>query len=639
MRKRIGIVSAGWNEGYQQHILKGITDACTLYDYNTLSFTSSNVDFVEHTDQCAYNVFNLLTPESIDGMILVVNTIYYPNVIEGILEQVARMNIPVVCVDAEREGMMSVGTDNYASTRLMIEHLFEQDSRSRFACVTGVPYNPESETRVKAFKDVVTEHLGGYEDDYIFTGFFQHEHGVMAADHWHNSGKPYPDAVFCCNDKMAVGFIQRSLELGYRVPEDVKVVGYDNADTGQYFTIPVSSLESPLEDIGQKAVEMLDDYFNGTKRDNNRKELVMGIPHFRESSGCIENVSKEAYKNLYNSAIRQMWNDNDSLYMANMMIENFSFISSAEDFLPRLQKIVKGIPCDEFHLCFTKEQMQAMGDGYDWEEGEELRYMLQGYPSHMYLFMHYEYGQFYDPQIFETRKILPTLHLDKDKRVDHVIFPLHFAWKTHGYCVVGNYNHAAYRGAFQTWCEMLSYAVNNIYLRHELNLKTARLEYLHERDAMTETYNRLGFRTHSQLMLQECIESGHQMMVLFADMDGMKGINDTFGHDEGDIAICAFSRILKQTCTHGEIVARFGGDEMVVLGIHYTPEMVEDFVARFQKGLDAFNAEKEQYDLKISLGYELFTPNPGTNIEDFIKSADEKMYQVKKSRKSNRVLY
>ncbi len=631
MRKKIGIVSAGWNEKYQHSILKGITAASERFDFDTLSFTSSNVDFAEYIDQQAYNIFNLLTKESVDGIILVVNTIYYQQVIQDILHQVAGMDIPTVCVDSEHTGMMTVGTDNYASTRIMVEHLFADDTRKRFACVTGVPYNPESETRVKAFRDVVTEHFGNCPEEYIYTGYFQYEHGVEAADYWHRSGMEYPDAVFCCNDKMAVGFMQRSRELGYRIPEDVKVVGYDNTDLGQDYDIPLSSLGCPLEALGEKAVEMLHSAF--TDSNVKQKELIMGIPYFRESSGEMETVSKEEYKKLYHISARQNRMDNDSLFLANLMIENFSFITSADDFLPRLQNIIRRIPFGEFYLCFTKEQMQSMGTHYDWEEQEPLRYMLEGYPSHMCMAMHYENGTFYEPQVFETRKILPTLQKPKDPRVDYVILPLHFAWKTHGYCVLGNYNDMAYRGSFQTWCELLSYAVNNIYLRHDLDQKTKRLEYLYERDSLTEAYNRHGFRQHAQPLLQECIDAKSDMMVLFADMDDMKYINDTYGHDQGDTAIRAFSRVLHDTCKHGEIVSRFGGDEMVVLGIHYTSEMAADFADRFQKGLDAYNGEGNLYDLKVSVGYELFTPDATTNLEDCTKAADEKMYSVKRSRK------
>uniref|UniRef100_UPI004056EB9D diguanylate cyclase domain-containing protein n=1 Tax=Acetatifactor sp. TaxID=1872090 RepID=UPI004056EB9D len=633
MRKRIGIVSAGWNEEYQQNILKGITDACEHYNFDTLSFTSSNIDFVEYIDQCAYNIFNLLTAESIDGIILVINTIYYQDVIQSIVNQVTQMNIPAVCVDSEHPGMIMVGTDNYASTRIMVEHLFTIDERQRFACITGVPYNPESEIRVQAFKDVITERLGSYEENYIYTGYFQYEHGVEAADFWHDSNLAYPDAVFCCNDRMAVGFMDRSRELGYRIPEDVRVVGYDNSYLGQDYSIPLSSMACPLVEVGYKSVEMLHQAFSNPDS-HSTKELVMGIPHFRESSGVTENVSREEYINLYNSAVRQNREDNDSLFLANMMVENFSFVSSADDFLPRLQSIIQRIPCDEFYMCFTKEQMQSMGDNYDWEEGEPLRYMLAGYPSHMYLIMHYEYGNFCEPQIFETRKILPIFSQPKDKRVDYVLFPLCFAWKNHGYCVLGNYNNMAYRGAFQTWCELLSYAVSTIYLRHDLAQKTRQLEYLYERDSMTETYNRLGFKKHGQKMLEECIANGSQMMVLFADMDGMKAINDQYGHDEGDVAICAFSNILKANCLHGEIVSRFGGDEMVVLGTHYSQDMAEDFVTRFQKGLDHFNTGNSRYQLRVSVGYELLAPDETTDIENCVKQADIKMYVEKRRRKN-----
>lgn len=636
MKKRIGIVSTGWNDEYQRKLLEGITGACSHYNIDTLSFTSINIDFTtEAQNRCAYNIFNLIDNEYLDGLILAINTIYYKDVIENILQKAAQMNIPIVCLDHEYDNMMSVGTDNYTSARIMVEHLLDIDERKRYACIAGVTFNPESEARVQAFKDIMLERFGSYDDDYIYyQGNFQYDGGRDAAEHWYHSEKGMPDAVFCCNDKMAIGFMEKCQAYGYRIPEDIKIVGFDNSMWGQIIDIPMSSMQCPLNEIGQKAVEMLNAVFEG--KEPTRKERIPGIPLFRKSSDASAEFTIDEYRNLYRASAIQTRNENESLFVANLMIERFSFCNSIDEFLHCLEDIVHRIACDEFYLCFTKEQMLSMGESFPITEDKHFGYMLEGYSSYMYMLVHYECGTFFEPQIFKTEKILPIFETPKDNQVNYIIIPLYFMGETHGYCVIGNCNNAAYTGSFQTWTTLLSYAVNSVYLRHNIQQTANKLEFLHERDSMTETYNRLGFKKHAKKMLETCIQNKGQMMILFADMDGMKIINDTYGHDEGDLAICSFSNCLKKTCTHGEIISRFGGDEMVVLGIEYSQELADDFANRFQAEIDHWNTGNKPYNLSVSVGYIVFSPNEDTDIEEYINEADEKMYDVKRTRKKSR---
>jgi len=628
MRKKIGILSTGWNDEYQMKLIHSITSASAQYGFDTLSFASCNIDFsVKAQNLCSHNIFNLLSDECVDAVILIPNSILYEDIIQSIMTRAEQLTVPVICIDYEHESLMSIGTDNYSSARILVEHLFEGKVPKHPACITGISFNPESRARVQAFKDVVTEHLGGYDEAYIYPGDFQNATGQAAARHWHASGQEYPDAVFCCNDLMAIGFLEISQELGYRVPEDVRVVGFDNSDWGRTLHTPLSSMQCSIEHLGNKAVEILSDIFSG--KTPKQHEKLVGTPFFRKSSS----VSDTSAEHTDSPSPWVPYQSNlSTLFLANLMIEEFSFCNSLNDFMVTLQGIVVKFPCEEFYLCFTKDQMDSMGITFN-EESERCGFMLEGYSSHMYMLIHYENKTFYPPQIFETKKILPVLETERSKRTDYVLLPLYYMGKTHGYCVLGNCQESAYTGAFQTLTSLLSYGVNSVYLKYELEEKAKTLEFLHERDSMTETYNRLGFKKHSQKMLQECVELGEQMMVLFADMDGMKAINDQLGHEEGDNAICAFSNLLKQNCIHGEIVSRFGGDEMLVFGIGYSDELAKDFIKRLQTALDLYNSSHPLFSLRVSMGYEIFTPDNTTNLDECINIADAKMYSEKSERK------
>lgn len=632
MRARIGIVSAGWNDEYQRKVITGITEVCKEYDYDTLSFTSSNLDYsAEIHNRCAYNIYNLLNEKHMDALILIINTIYYEEVIEAILNKAGEMKIPVVCIDLEHDGMFCVGTDNYNSAKIMVEHLLADEKRSRFACLTGVASNPENISRVQAFKDSVTAKKGGFLEHYIYQGNFQIQCGIDAADFWHNSEEEYPDAIFCANDVSARGFLDRSLELGYRVPEDVKIVAFDNTFNGQYARVPLSSLASPLEEIGQEAVRMIHAIKMGEKVE--RKKLIAGTPFFRESSGHNSANYEQNYKQIYEQAAKKTKVDEHYLFYANLMTDRFSLCNSFEDLLEALKMFIEELNCSGFYLCFTKEQMTSLVDDLTLVRDEKVGYMLEGYSDYMYMPMFYEDGIFLEPQVFETQKILPVLENEKNERMDYVFFPLYFKGKTHGYCAVANCNSVVYGCSFQTWLATLSYAVNNIFLHQELDKKAKELEILHERDAMTGAYNRLGFSKHSARLMKVCIDKGCEMMVLFADMDDMKYINDQFGHEEGDRAICAFCSALKKSCKEGEIVARFGGDEMVVLAGDYSEQKAIDFATRFQEELDHFNKENTLYELRVSIGYDVFSPDAETNLDKCLDSADANMYQEKYRRK------
>ncbi len=636
MRKRIGIISAGWNDEYQRRILTGITTASKKYDYDTISITSNNIDYTsEVQNRCAYNIYNLINEKSLDGIILILNPIYYPEVISAILRRTEEMRIPAVSVDMEYEDLMCVGTDNYQSARVMVEHLLEDESRTRFACLTGVSFNPESEARLQAFKDAVSEKRGGYKEEYIYPGNFQGDCGVAAANYWYNLGEAYPDAVFCANDTSARGFLDRSLELGYRVPEDVKIVAFDNTFNGRYARVPLSSMGTPLEELGEKAVEMLEQRFNGIEV--KEKALIPGVPYFRESSGCNSVLPLQDYRELYENTTMKTKIDERYLFWANLMTDQFSFCNTFDELLDCLKNFIERLKCEGFYLCFTQEHMASMVDNPEikvHKKSQRVGYMLEGYSPYMYMPIVYEDGEFLEPEIFETEDILIGLDKRRKERMDYVVFPLCFMGKTHGYCAIVNFNDMAYSVAFQTWLAFFGYGVNAFLMRQEINRKARELEYLHERDSMTGVYNRLGFARHSVEMMKRCIEHDASMMILFADMDDMKYINDRFGHDEGDKAIRAFSDVLKKLCDNGEIVSRFGGDEMVVFGIDYTEEMAIDFTRRLQLELDKYNAESGAvYELRVSTGFYVQKPDADTSMDKCINNADANMYQEKYRRK------
>ncbi|MHB8091326.1 MAG: diguanylate cyclase [Syntrophales bacterium] len=154
-------------------------------------------------------------------------------------------------------------------------------------------------------------------------------------------------------------------------------------------------------------------------------------------------------------------------------------------------------------------------------------------------------------------------------------------------------------------------------------------------DQLTGLHNRRGFLSLAgqQLKLAERNKCG--LLLFFADLDGLKLINDKLGHEQGDNALIEAATVFKETFRTSDILARLGGDEYAVLAVDLTEENSQIFTARLQSLIDARNnLENRRYRLSISLGYSFYNPESPCILEELMASADKLMYERKQNKKS-----
>jgi diguanylate cyclase (GGDEF)-like protein/PAS domain S-box-containing protein len=156
-------------------------------------------------------------------------------------------------------------------------------------------------------------------------------------------------------------------------------------------------------------------------------------------------------------------------------------------------------------------------------------------------------------------------------------------------------------------------------------------------DELTGLHNRRGFLALSQQQLRLAGRTGKAMELFFIDLDGMKQINDTLGHQEGDQALIEVSAILRQTFRKSDIIGRMGGDEFAVLAIDAADENGETLKTRLNSILDDYNrTETRRYHLSLSMGAAPFDPRNPASLDDLLVRADNLMYQDKKDKKHRR---
>ncbi|MDD3847158.1 MAG: PAS domain S-box protein [Syntrophorhabdaceae bacterium] len=152
-------------------------------------------------------------------------------------------------------------------------------------------------------------------------------------------------------------------------------------------------------------------------------------------------------------------------------------------------------------------------------------------------------------------------------------------------------------------------------------------------DELTGLYNRRGFITLSGKQLKIAERTKKDMLLFFADLDRMKEINDTLGHQAGDMALVEVAAIFKEVFRESDIIGRMGGDEFAILTIDTTDEAREVLTDRLQKTLDNYNRpEGRNYTLSLSIGIARYDPERPCSLDELMTQADTLMYVEKRNK-------
>jgi diguanylate cyclase (GGDEF)-like protein/PAS domain S-box-containing protein len=158
-----------------------------------------------------------------------------------------------------------------------------------------------------------------------------------------------------------------------------------------------------------------------------------------------------------------------------------------------------------------------------------------------------------------------------------------------------------------------------------------RLRAMSIMDDLTGLYNRRGFLTLFQQQVKVADRTKKNMLLFFADLDKMKQINDTLGHQEGDKALIEIATILKEVFRESDIIGRMGGDEFAILVLDTTDETKEVLLKRLLNYLDDYNRSRS-YTLSLSIGIAPYDPKKPLSLDDLMAQADTLMYEEKRNK-------
>lgn len=154
-------------------------------------------------------------------------------------------------------------------------------------------------------------------------------------------------------------------------------------------------------------------------------------------------------------------------------------------------------------------------------------------------------------------------------------------------------------------------------------------------DELTGIYNRKGFYTLASHLLKLAKRNRQGMFLLYADLDDLKEINDTYGHKEGDLLISETAKLLCRSYRESDVIARIGGDEFVVFPVGTSGDSAERISDRLEKAIASYNEQNgENHRISLSWGIAFFKPESLHRVDDLLEEADNAMYCMKKGKKA-----
>lgn len=162
-----------------------------------------------------------------------------------------------------------------------------------------------------------------------------------------------------------------------------------------------------------------------------------------------------------------------------------------------------------------------------------------------------------------------------------------------------------------------------------------KLDYLSNHDALTGLLNRHALYIQLEYLIKDAKRHQAPFALFYIDLDNFKAVNDTLGHEEGDILLVKFAKLLQSHARTNDLIARIGGDEFILI---YTDIDKQKTHTLAKKLLESINSEiaahyKEQ-NLSASIGVSCY-PKDATTTRELLKSADGAMYAVKNSGKNS----
>ncbi len=575
--------------------------------FGICSVTSSNPLHVNGMK----SILTLPDVHDYDGVIISYDTLVHEQMAKDLVENLlADMEAPpVVSIRAAIPGFYNIIPDNRNLMYKIAKHVISKCKTSDIGFVTGMDELEDSYERREGFEQAMEEAGYTVSEDLVFHGDYWIRLGSQMADFFIKKDGTLPEAIICSNDYEAIALSNELIMRGYRIPEDTMISGVDNTVESVEHVPSITTTEISNKTLVDAALRVIEGVRAGKKPDLNT--YIPGNLILRESTGDLH-VERDVFRALclQNVTSSESMDDGRDFVVINALFEGAL----------TKQELIK-VTLDQLRMV---ESIQSL---YLVRYAEDSR-LLVGYYSNK--------GEDNIGDIsFPTDKLLPD-GMENDSEGTRIYLPITYKNEAYGYAllVVDTDIQNFINFKIEYILTQVAQNINKLELYSKLS-GVADIMTLYIQDPLTGINNRRGFEKRISEMFDKEGNRLKDLSIVSIDMDELKYINDTFGHNSGDEAIKETAKCIESALKPGEFVARMGGDEFAVVLVVTDQVRAGKFIRDVRKNIrDVNNTGKFPFELSASIG--TCEINDWHSLTDSMKKADKAMYLEKKAKKKNR---
>ena len=423
---------------------------------------------------------------------------------------------------------------------------------------------------------------------------------------------------------MAIALMTELKERGLRIPEDIAVSGFDGSIEGQEYLPHITSATRERKEIAFKCIQLLKDLSDEKEISTNLH--IVPTPIFTHSCGCHPLDYKQETENI-NSVYAMNRTFTYNLYDAESSILKLNKVTDLDGLIKVFEEESSNFgDFNAFFLMLHIDPHGRLSSESDYTDPSGK------FAPKIWIDKNNEYDC--SPLTFDFSSMVPKSKSNKPHSI--YIMSVHCSERMFGYAAIEMSGKDVFNEFYNVWLLNIATTLETLMKNDKIQKLIDSLEELSINDVLTGMLNRRGFDDKSREAIL-AIEGKRTVCTMVIDMDGLKHINDDYGHIEGDRAIKGAAEIITRCCDSGEIAGRAGGDEFYI----FAPEYSEEKLARFTESLnllcESYNGySKKPYSVELSCGAYLVEIDSTGRLEDFLKISDDRMYEQKKAKRAKK---
>lgn len=602
---KIGVFIGDICESYQQVIIEELEKYSkeknvTIHIFGSFVIPGKNILHAEGEKSIIY----LPMLNMFDGIICAGDTMNHFGMEQELVHYLKEnAPCPVISLRSEEDAFYNILIDNESAMYEMTRHYLDKGMKE-ICFVTGRMDMLDAKERLAGYRKAMREANLEIAHEDIFYGTYWTDKSKDIVDVFFDKRKKSPEVVICSNDYMALGVCEELKKRNVKVSEDVIVTGFDNIPEVQVAATPLPSVAVPFDEIAKTAVDTLIALKEGKSVEKNQRLMTKNFYRENKDANHIEYVEQIKIS-------RRM--AKECIYMGT----EFESALNEQECIEKAALYYRGFGSKQCFICLYPQVNE-----YDADKNMFLRHYLDENGESVYCNIP-----------FKKKNLLPDEFLSHIESTTSIFYPVHCKNEIYGYVILqlNERNEYILDEKYEFLNMSFGNALKKNYMYYEIfAVKDVMQMYL--QDPLTEIFNRRGYDRKLVELHQMFDDDVTSIAMVSIDMDGLKQINDTYGHAEGDKVLRMFSQCLQSALKEDEFCARIGGDEFAAALIIDYPDRAETFRERLNQSIWEENCRIEKnYRLEYSMGICL-VKEQDTFIECMHK-ADERMYKEKKGKR------